>query len=75
MTYRSVRYYRRAVDYFKCQLALAWELNDEEAELRSYDNLSIEYYYIGNIKKAKLYHERVLHGRVENKSSMAKVAS
>ena len=75
MTYRSVRYYRRAVDYFKCQLALAWELNDEDAEIRSYDNLAIEYYYIGNIKKAQLYHERVLHGRVESKNSMAKVAS
>ena len=65
MAYRSIRYHKRAVDYFKCQLALAWELDDQEAELHCYDNLAIEYYYIGNIKKAKLYHERVLHGRFE----------
>ena len=75
MAYRSIRYYKRAVDYFKCQLALAWELNDIEAEMRSYDNLAIEYYYIGNIKKAKLFHERLLHGRAEKNDSMAKVAS
>lgn len=52
MAYRSIRYYKRAVDYFKLQLSLAWELNDEVAEMRSYDNLAIEYYYNGNIKKA-----------------------
>lgn len=43
--------------------------------MRSYDNLSIEYYYVGNIAKAKLYHERVFRGRVEHKDSKAKHAS
>ena len=75
MTYRSIRYYKRAVDYFKYQLSLAWELNDMEAEMRSYDNLAIEYYYIGNINKAKLYHDRVLRGRIEQQNSKAKNAS
>ena len=65
MTYRAIRYHKRAVDYFKVQLALAWELDDVAAEIRSYDNLSIEYYYIGNIDKAKLYHDRVINGNVE----------
>ena len=43
--------------------------------MRSYDNLAIEYYYIGNINKAKLYHDRVLRGRIEQKNSKAKNAS
>ena len=43
--------------------------------MRSYDNLAMEYYYIGNIKKAQLYHERVLRGRIEQSNSKAKHAS
>lgn len=75
MTYRGLRYYKRAVDYFKCQLSLAWELNDYDSEMRSYDNLAIQYYYIGNIVKARLYSERLQLGRVEQKNSNAKRAN
>ena len=46
-------------------MSLAWELEDTRAEIRSYDNLSQEYYYLGDIEKARLYHERVFRGRVE----------
>jgi len=49
MCYRMLRFHELASDYFKFQLSLAWELNDREAEMKSYDNLAIEYYYIGNI--------------------------
>ena len=45
MTYRELRYHELATDYFKFQLSLAWELNDLKQEMKSYDNLSIEYYY------------------------------
>ena len=69
-----MRYHELAVDYFKCQLSLAWERKDEKGELRSYDNLSTEYYYVGNIEKATLYHERVLRGRIEGETT-AKNAS
>ena len=69
-----MRYNELAVDYFKCQLSIAWELGDEQGELRSYDNLSTEYYYVGNMEKATLYHERVLRGRIEGKTT-AKHAS
>lgn len=75
VAYRELRYHERAVDYFKYQLSLAWELQDLDAEMVSYDNLSTEYYYVGNIKKAKLYHERVFRGRNEDPNSTAKHAS
>ena len=58
MVYRQLRYHERAIDFFKSQLALAWELNDYKYELKSYENLSVEFYYAGNIPKAKLYHDR-----------------
>ena len=74
MTYREVSYHELAVDYFKCQLSLAWERNDMVAEMRSYDNLSVEYYYVGNMDKAKLYHDRVMRGQVEDKTRSKKAS-
>ena len=65
MAYRIIRDHDNAIDYFKVQMSLAWELEDTRAEIRSYDNLSQEYYYLGDIDKARLYHERVFRGRVE----------
>ena len=73
--YRQLRYHELAADYFKYSLSLAWELNDQTAEMRNYDNLAVEYFYIGNIDKAKLYHERVFRGRTELANSTAKHAS
>ena len=52
MAYRELRKNELAIDYFKYQLSLAWELQDLAAEMRSYDNLAIEYYYVGDLKKA-----------------------
>ena len=43
--------------------------------MRSYDNLSVEYYYVGNIDKAKIYHDRVFRGRIEGPNTTAKNAS
>ena len=75
MTYRELRYHELATDYFKFQLSLAWELNDLKQEMKSYDNLSIEYYYQGNMEKAKLYNDRIQLGRIEQDGSTAKHAS
>lgn len=75
MCYRTLRFHELASDYFKFQLSIAWEINDRAAEMRSYDNLAIEYYYIGNIQKAKLYHDRVFRGRIEHDGSTAKNAA
>ena len=67
-----MRSHEIAIDFFKAQMSMAWELNDTAAEIRSYDNLSQEYYYVGNIDKAKLYHERVFKGKIESSNSMAR---
>ena len=56
-------------------MSLAWELNDTATEVRSYDNLSQEYYYVGNIDKAKLYHSRVVGGKIEAADSMARTSN
>ena len=56
-------------------MSLAWELEDSATEIRSYDNLSQEYYYVGNIDKAKLYHDRVFGGKIEASNSMARISN
>ena len=56
-------------------MSLAWELEDRATEIRSYDNLSQEYYYVGNIDKAKLYHDRVFGGKIEASNSMARISN
>jgi len=43
--------------------------------MRNYDNLAIEYFYIGNINKAQIYHDRVFRGRIEQENTTAKNAS
>ena len=75
MVYRQLRYHELAIDHFKSQLALAWELNDQAYELKSYENLSVEFYYAGNIPKAKLYHDRTQRSGIEAPNSSAKLAS
>ena len=53
-------------------MSLAWELNDQEYELKSFSNLSVEYYYAGDLERAEMYHDRFMMGRVEAKDSQAK---
>ena len=75
MCYRQLRFHERATDYFKYSLSIAWEINDQVAEMRNYNNLAVEYFYVGNIEKTKLYHDRVFRGRIEHANSTAKHAS
>lgn len=34
-------------------------------ELQAYDNIGLEYYYLGNIDKAIFYHNRMMEGELE----------
>ena len=72
--YRELHYHQLAIDYFKYALSLAWEIEDQTVEIRNYDNLAIEYFYLGKIEKAKIYHERVFRGQIEKPCTTAKLA-
>lgn len=69
--YRTIDYHEAAVDYFKLMTSLAWELGDTKNELRSYDNLSLEYYYLGDLDRCKKYYERFFFCKTEPKDSAA----
>ena len=64
-----------AVDFFKKQLQICWEIESERDELIAYQNIATEYYYIGDLKKMALYEERFMQGKLEgNKSQMKQAA-
>jgi hypothetical protein len=41
----------------------------------AYDNLSMEYFYMGELSKATYYHERIMRGKMENDKSIVKKVS
>lgn len=44
-------------------------------EVLAYDNLSIDYYYMGEIDKANYYNDRIMRGKTENDKSIVKKVS
>lgn len=71
-SYKFLNQYEKSIKCYKKQIELAWVLNDKESELRAYDNIGIQYFYLGNRDKAKYYHERMISGKVEKPKSEMK---
>lgn len=44
-------------------------------EVTAYDNLSIDYFYLGELSKANYYHDRSMRGKIENDKSIVKKVS
>ncbi len=44
-------------------------------EVNAYDNLSIDYFYVGELQKAHYYHDRMMRGKTENNTSIVKKVS
>jgi len=44
-------------------------------EVTAYDNLSIDYFYLGEIAKSNYYHDRIMRGKTENNKSIVKKVS
>lgn len=67
--YKFMFQYHKAIKCYKKQIEISWVTNNKHAELRAYDNIGIQYFYLGNKEKAKYYHERMIYGRVESLNS------
>ena len=37
-------------------------------EIEAYDNIGLQYYYLGNMNKASYYHNRMMNGLIERKT-------
>lgn len=67
--YKNTNNYTKSILCFKKQLEIAWLLENYISELRCYDNIGIQNFYIGNKSKCRYYHNRMMNGVIEKKSS------
>jgi hypothetical protein len=68
--YKFLYQYNKAIMCYKKMIELAWILNNRPAELRAYDNIGIQYFYLGDKEKAKYFHERMLYGLYEKETKL-----
>lgn len=41
-------------------------------EIEAYQGIALNYFYSGNLKKARYYHDRAIRGKSENDQSLVK---
>ena len=63
--YKFLYQYNKAILCYKKLIELAWILGNKEFELRAYDNIGIQYFYLCNKPKAQYYHDRFIYGLYE----------
>jgi hypothetical protein len=64
--------YTKAIISFKKLLHCAWSSKSAEGERSAYDFLSIQYYYLGDLKKSKFYNDRAIRGKFEAPDSIVR---
>lgn len=67
--------YEKAILCFKKQLQLSWLVDNAEGEMNAYDNMAIQYFYIGDLEKSKYYNDRMCRGKFEARFSIVRKMS
>lgn len=70
--YKFMYKHEKSIIFFKKEIEAAWILNNKVFELRAYDNIGIQYFYLGNKMRAKYYHLRFICGRTEKEGEIMK---
>lgn len=70
--HQLLRNYKEALICFKKMLELAWENNLRAEELLAYDFIAMQYYYLGDVERSAYYHDRMVSGKYEAKTSPAR---
>ena len=73
--YQQIKEYELALKCFKKQLQIAWHINSHEGEMSAFDNLAIQYFYLGDLEKSKYYNDRMVRGKKEASFSMIRKIS
>lgn len=68
-----MRKYESSIKAHKKQLELAWRLNNVQGERKAYEFLALQYFYLGNLAKAKYYNDRNMRGKCEKKESTIRI--
>lgn len=67
--FQDIQNHKMAIFYFVKSLQTAWLLEDRRSELRAYDAIGLQYYYMGQIEDANFYHEKMMNGDMEKQNS------
>lgn len=70
--YRSQKKYQEALMPLNCYLVLAWFTKDKDKEVKVYKEMSMLYFYLGNLEKAFLLHQIHLDQYTEPEDSEVK---
>ena len=44
------------------------DLNDKQSELMAYDSIGMQCFYLGDLERARYYHDRMIRGKIEKPS-------
>lgn len=72
---KVLRKYDESLKFLRKALQYAWHLKKYEIEIYIYDKMGIIYYLIGDLIKARYYHERFIQNKLEASHSPCKLAS
>ena len=72
--FQHLKDYNRAIICFKKMLQFAWITNSYEGEINSFEQLALQYFYLGDLEKTK-YHKRWISGTREKPDSYARVTA
>ncbi|KAL4490232.1 hypothetical protein ABPG72_004271 [Tetrahymena utriculariae] len=67
--FSRLKMYDFAMHYFCKMLRIAWYQSDQDAELKAYDLIGIQYYYQGKLEIAQYYHNKMIQGEYEKHDS------
>jgi len=71
--YQLLKNYENSLKCHKKCLELSWRLDNVESETRAYEQIGLQYYYLGNLAKSKYYNDRCMRGKNERKDSKLRV--
>lgn len=61
--------YEISIKCYKKLLQLSWITRSKEAELHAYEMIGLNYYYLGDLKRAKNYSKKFLNGDCQAENS------
>ena len=63
--YHDAQNYQNSIFYTIKMLQCSWGCKSHKFELQAYDFLGMNYYYLGQLKMANYYHEKMMHLNLE----------
>ncbi|KAL4470728.1 hypothetical protein ABPG72_016733 [Tetrahymena utriculariae] len=72
---KEIKLYDSSILILKKALQFVWLTKDHERELSIYDNLGLNYFYLGDLENAFYYHEKYMKGETEGEQTATKQLS